>query len=267
MNTKVYFFCKDTHDKTRFYHYITDRNFEEYEDDPDQILLDDGVIDELQQLSRHGMLDNWSIIKTEDCTKKVQDFDKAVSDENFLNDDDKYIYMDEQEQIIARTNKNLKKAKAKLKPYTDISSLSKKELYDLYTELHQKLKDIGQAYKEKETKEEESKAVFMRDYLLNHKAMISESGWIDRTGRYWNVQAADHDKVATLKWGSVRNAEMNNIRISSSQWGTYVLISPDARKPPNNKQIQTLYKWGETFNSQRDVAEFEKYLKKTFYND
>ena len=65
----------------------------------------------------------------------------------------------------------------------------------------------------------------------------------------------------------MKNAEENNIRISSSKWGVNVMISPQAKRPPNNKQMQTLYKWGEKFNTMGSVREFEEYLKIVFYND
>lgn len=268
MNTKVYFFCKDTHDKTKFYHYISDLNVEDYEHDLDQLLVDDGVIDELQDLSKYGMLDNWCVIDTEETSEQVSDdYNKVVSDENFLDDAGKYKYLDDQEKELARTKETLKKAKTKLKRYSDFSKMSKKDLIDLYNELHQKLKDINKAYKEKETQEEEEKRAWMRDQLLKNKAMVSESGWIDRTGRYWNVQPVDHDVVAVQKWGSMKNAEENNIRISASKWGVNVMISPQGKRPPNNKQMNTLYKWGEKFNLMSYVHEFEEYIKIVFYND
>jgi len=268
MNTQVHFFCKDTHDKTRFYYYVTDRNIEDYGNDLDQLLVDDGVIDELQDLSRHGMLDNWGVIDTDDTAEEVSDdYVKAKSDENFMDDASKYKYLDEQEQELAKTKKSLKKTKTKLKRYSDFKGMSKAELVKVWTELSDKIKEIDKAYKAKETEEEEEKRAWMREELLKNKAMVSDSGWIDRTGRYWNVQAVDHDVVAVQKWGSMANAEKNNIRISTSKWGVNVMFSPQATRPPNNKQMQTLYKWGEKFKLQAFVAEFEEYLKIAFYND
>lgn len=248
MNTKIYFWCKALHENTKFYSFVVDGKINDFKDDD---LADQGIVEQLQYDSLRGVLENWGVIKFKITDEQLS----MYTEDDFLPETErmKFLIGDELELIKSRNEVK------KFKRFHSIDGLSSLGLNILYTELHQHLKKIKKKFHYMETEEALQKRVEKRKELLKEKGFISESGWIDRTGRYWNVQSIDHDEVAIEKWGSIYEAERNNVRVTASGFGTYVMFNfQDALRGPNNKQMRTLKHWGENFSNEHWVDEFEK---------
>jgi len=258
---KVFFWCLEAND-TKFYSFVTNRNVDDYLD-PDDILLDECIIDDLQNCSQHGTLNNWGVVKIEDTNSEVSSYE--IDDSLSKNEKRTYLTVDELENIKKEQQKLIELLKTE-KIKDNIHDLDSKSLKTLYVETAERLEKILIKISDAEYKENTEKKVKKREELLKVKGFVSESGWIDRSGKYWNVQSVDHDDVAVLKWGSIRQAERSNIRISSTGFGLYILYSYDAKRPPNNKQFATLYRWAEHFGERnsREVETFEKEMNDWF---
>jgi len=251
MNNKIIFWCRE-HTTTRFYSIICRIDDIEKYSEIDDILLELGIVSKLQENSKYGSLDNWGVIKIENTDEDISDIYTEID----LPIKIKNKYLSEYEMYIHELEKGVKKIQ-------DYNKLTYDELKNRSKELEIELDKINNRIKKIENLNEVSN----RKELYNKKGFISESGWIDRMGKWWNVKAVDHDVTAVEIFGDLGIAEQNYIRVSATFYGTYVLLSKDAIRPPNNKQMQTLYKWGKHFDNMQFVYEFEEYLNDMFYND